>query len=384
MATAAADASAIPSEDLYAVLGVERSATMKELKSAYRKLARQYHPDKNPSPDATEKMSAIATAYAVLSDPEKRKKYDAGGLDATDMESIDLEELGFGGKLAVALFAKLGVPGVVTSVAREVLDSVHDAEETAQKIEYGTPITGRVEKRTAVFFKLDVSAEDVARGIVVRARSKDGSKFKLIMFEDGQQRSIEECEQEAKGSATAAAMYFLPFENLFLGPEVSAMLLENPQTDALFRRLDSLTPSPLRRTLRAGTVMFAVYGDNIFHRYTRFEVEAERCDPAGADRIEACETVLLDKKRELGDFETKYRACEAAFVKAKEELIAAQEQHVAETEGLKMLLGQRATAYRSFHLAEIDPPAGAKGKGGGGGGEGEAGKDEAGSGCAQS
>lgn len=341
-------------EDLYAVLGVERSASMKELKSAYRKLAREFHPDKNSAPDATEKMSVISTAYAVLSDPEKRRKYDAGGLDAADVASIDLDELGLGGKMAVALFARLGVPGIVTAVSREVLDSVHDAEQTAQALVYGTPIAGRVEKRNAQFFKLEVSQSDVERGLVVRVRSKDGSKFKLIMFEAGQQRSIEECTKEASGSATAAAMYFLPFENLFLGPEANAMLLEEGPTAALFRRLDTLVPSPHRQAMRAGSVLFAVYGDNIFHRFSRFTIEAEQCDPAGATRIRASEDVLLDKKSELAAFETVYRAREAAFEKAKTELIAAQAQHEAESAALKELLATRATAYRSFHLAKVD------------------------------
>ena len=354
MASTSAPAAPPMQEDLYAVLGVERSASMKELKSAYRKLAREFHPDKNSAPDATEKMSVISTAYAVLSDPEKRRKYDAGGLDAADVASIDLDELGLGGKMAVALFARLGVPGIVTAVSREVLDSVHDAEQTAQALVYGTPIAGRVEKRNAQFFKLEVSQSDVERGLVVRVRSKDGSKFKLIMFEAGQQRSIEECTKEASGSATAAAMYFLPFENLFLGPEANAMLLEEGPTAALFRRLDTLVPSPHRQAMRAGSVLFAVYGDNIFHRFSRFTIEAEQCDPAGATRIRASEDVLLDKKSELAAFETVYRTREAAFEKAKTELIAAQAQHEAESAALKELLATRATAYRSFHLAKVD------------------------------
>jgi hypothetical protein len=372
-------------QDLYAVLGVERSATMKELKSAYRKLAREFHPDKNSAPDATEKMSVISTAYAVLSDPEKRRKYDAGGLDAADVESIDLDELGLGGKMAVALFARLGVPGIVTAVSREVLDSVHDAEHTAQTLVYGTPIAGRVEKRNAAFFKLEVSEGAVERGLVVRVRSKDGSKFKLLMFEGGQQRSIEECTKEASGSATAAAMYFLPFENLFLGPEVNPMLLEEGPTAALFRRLDTLTPSPHRQAMRAGSVLFAVYGDNVFHRYSRFTIEAEQCDPAGAARIRASEDVLLEKKSRLAAFEAVYRAREAAFEKAKAELVAAQAQHEAESTALKQLLATRATAYRSFHLAEVDGgAAAAAARRGGGGAAASEGAAAEGGGCAQS
>jgi len=66
--------------DYYEVLQVERTATDTELKAAYRKLAMQYHPDRNPNnPDAEEKFKACSEAYQVLSDPDKRAAYDRFG-----------------------------------------------------------------------------------------------------------------------------------------------------------------------------------------------------------------------------------------------------------------------------------------------------------------
>ena len=70
--------------DLYEVLGVSRNASPEEIKKAYRKLALQYHPDKNPGDkSAEEKFKEIAESYAILSDPEKRSRYDRFGHTAT-------------------------------------------------------------------------------------------------------------------------------------------------------------------------------------------------------------------------------------------------------------------------------------------------------------
>jgi molecular chaperone DnaJ len=65
--------------DYYEILGVSRNATQDEIKNAYRKLALQYHPDRNKSPDAEGKFKEMSEAYAVLSDQEKRRQYDTTG-----------------------------------------------------------------------------------------------------------------------------------------------------------------------------------------------------------------------------------------------------------------------------------------------------------------
>lgn len=65
--------------DYYEILGVSRNASKDEIKNAYRKLAFQYHPDRNKSPDAEAKFKEVSEAYAVLSDDEKRAQYDSYG-----------------------------------------------------------------------------------------------------------------------------------------------------------------------------------------------------------------------------------------------------------------------------------------------------------------
>lgn len=65
--------------DHYEVLGVDRSASAEEIKKAYRRLARELHPDVNPSADAAERFKLVTHAYDVLSDPHERQQYDLGG-----------------------------------------------------------------------------------------------------------------------------------------------------------------------------------------------------------------------------------------------------------------------------------------------------------------
>jgi molecular chaperone DnaJ len=83
--------------DYYALLGVRKDASAHEIKSAYRRLARELHPDVNPDPETAEKFKEINQAYNVLSDPEKRQMYDLGGEGLAGAD-------GFGGFGAAAGF----------------------------------------------------------------------------------------------------------------------------------------------------------------------------------------------------------------------------------------------------------------------------------------
>lgn len=88
-------------QDFYQALGVSRDASTEEINRAYRKLARRYHPDVNPGPEAEDRFKEISEAYQVLTDPETRKRYDRFGEDFRRVpEGYDVDDrvgAGFGG-----------------------------------------------------------------------------------------------------------------------------------------------------------------------------------------------------------------------------------------------------------------------------------------------
>ncbi|QDH17167.1 DnaJ C-terminal domain-containing protein [Swingsia samuiensis] len=85
-------------KDPYSVLGVSKNATDKEIRSAYRKLAKKYHPDHNPdSKEAEEQFKAVGQAYNIIGDKEKRARFDRGEIDGEGQERGPFGGGGFGG-----------------------------------------------------------------------------------------------------------------------------------------------------------------------------------------------------------------------------------------------------------------------------------------------
>ena len=141
-------------KDFYQVLGVSDSASQDEIKKAYRKLAKQYHPDANPNnASAAERFKEISEAHSTLSDPEKRKQYDQmrrygafdgmprrpsgagagarrgggpggmGGMGAEDMSGFDFGDLGGLGDIFSSMFGR-GRRGGVEEPEGETLEAV--------------------------------------------------------------------------------------------------------------------------------------------------------------------------------------------------------------------------------------------------------------------
>lgn len=109
--------------DYYKLLELDQSATAKDIKKAYRKLARKYHPDLNPNDkEAQARFQQINEAHEVLSDPEKRKKYDQYGKDWQHAEQFEQAKRqqsaaggsGFGGGFGGG--SSMPIPGILMTI----------------------------------------------------------------------------------------------------------------------------------------------------------------------------------------------------------------------------------------------------------------------------
>jgi molecular chaperone DnaJ len=88
---------ATQTKDYYAALGVKKSASADDIRKAFRKLARKYHPDVNPDKSAEEKFKTISEANEILSDPKKRKIYDQLGFYSDNIDPAQAEAYARGG-----------------------------------------------------------------------------------------------------------------------------------------------------------------------------------------------------------------------------------------------------------------------------------------------
>ncbi|MFJ9785842.1 molecular chaperone DnaJ [Amycolatopsis sp. NPDC101161] len=133
--------------DYYGILGVAKNASDQDIKRAYRKLARELHPDVNPSEDAQHKFGEVTTAYEVLSDPQKRKIVDLGG------DPMDNGARGGGGGDPFAGFGGLG----------DIMDAFFGAAGGGGG--RGRGPRSRVQPGSDALIRLGLSLEECATGV---------------------------------------------------------------------------------------------------------------------------------------------------------------------------------------------------------------------------
>ncbi|KAF7123628.1 hypothetical protein RHSIM_Rhsim12G0085600 [Rhododendron simsii] len=342
--------------DPYEVLCVTKDSTDQEIKTSYRKLALKYHPDKNGSnPEASEHFKEVAYSYSILSDPEKRRQYDNAGFEALEAEGMDMEidlsNLGTVNTMFAALFSKLGVP-IKTTISANILEEALNGTVTIRPLPIGTSVSGKVEKQCAHFFGVAINEEQAVAGIVIRVTSVAQSKFKLLYFEQdatgGFGLALQE-DSEKTGKVTSAGMYFLHFQVYRMDATLNALAMAKDPEAAFFKRLEGLQPCEVS-ALKAGTHIFAVYGDNFF-KTASYTIEA-LCTRSYEDTthsLKDIEAQILRKRVELRQFETEYRQVLARFQEVTN-------RYSQEKQSVDEMLKERESIHSSFTVTRSAVP----------------------------
>jgi len=342
--------------DFYQILGVERTANQGQIKSAYRRLAMKHHPDKNPgNEEAAEKFKEVSTAYAVLSDPNKKRQYDLHGEDGSvaELGSINVEDLGTVGRLFGALISKAGIP-VPTEITQKVLTAAQHIGKgvtevpgfeipSVEDLLWGQSVSGTVERQAAHFYRITVTEADLKNGVMINCKSTGKDKFKIVFFDqEGHVTMVEESQLSKR--ASEANLYVVPFGRYNLMETMPLSMMKHLEEDVppVFMILDTYDKD-VKSNLLPGTHLFCVYGDNWFQsvRYTLRCLVAVQPEADCVKTIQTAEEKLADKKRDLEKFQSE-------FCEIKKKYDAAKERLENDVKEITELIQEREGAYTEY------------------------------------
>jgi len=342
--------------DFYQILGVERTANQGQIKSAYRRLAMKHHPDKNPgNEEAAEKFKEVSTAYAVLSDPNKKRQYDLHGEDGSvaELGSINVEDLGTVGRLFGALISKAGIP-VPTEITQKVLTAAQHIGKgntdvpgfevpNVEDLLWGQTVSGTVERQAAHFYRITVTEADLKNGVMINCKSTGKDKFKIVFFDqEGHVTMVEESQLSKR--ASEANLYVVPFGRYNLMETMPLSMMKHLEEDVppVFMILDTYDKD-VKSNLLPGTHLFCVYGDNWFQsvRYTLRCLVAVHPEADCVKTIQTAEEKLSEKKKELEKFQTE-------FCEIKKKYDAAKERLENDVKEITELIQEREGAYNEY------------------------------------
>lgn len=174
--------------DPYEVLGVARSATAKDIKSAYRKLAKKYHPDQNPNdPKAKDHFNAATQAYDIIGDEKNRAAFDRGEIDATGkprFQGFEAHHAGAGGDPFAAFRNQGGGSrfdfrsgGDAGDIFSEIFGNAFSGSRGGGGGGWGGGGQRRAPVGDDLHARLDVTVEDLATAAKVNASFPDGRKL---------------------------------------------------------------------------------------------------------------------------------------------------------------------------------------------------------------
>nr|ACO10383.1 Chaperone protein dnaJ 15 [Caligus rogercresseyi] len=299
-----ADDNGLDSEDMYAILQVPRNASQDEIKTSYKKLALQYHPDKNPdNEEAREHFTLIARAYEILSDPEKKHIYDLQGTSEENAAALfhdfSKEDMTMTGVGALFIARTVGAP-IHFAIPSKLLIEANDISNhvSERKVEDLSSVEtqGILQTNEGIFFYVHCGQEDLDKGLIIHAQSPNRDSFKLFLFNAQGEIYISK-DSEKQGSKSRAALFFLPH----LTHEVmdAKCIVEGNDKLSSFDKLGFYQRNGL--SIQPGKHLICIVNENFFMNanvYTSMR-SYDDIDKNLRDKITKVEKDLDNKKKEI-------------------------------------------------------------------------------------